>query len=205
VRFQGRFTTLRPLAVEDAQLTLGWRLSQRARFLQSGAKTVEEQSNWIASSMTRRGEFNFIIEYKDEPVGTISLTDINSTHKTVVMGRELIGEEEKTHQAPVAFEAELLLCDYVFDGLRFHKIYGDVMEDNAGVLRTRRYLGYVQDGILRDHYIYDGVYKNTVAFSLLEDEYRKVCRPKLLHLIALFAKCSLRPSVATDVIAAGSD
>jgi RimJ/RimL family protein N-acetyltransferase len=184
---KGELVTLRPLIADDAARTLCWRQSQRARFLQEGAKIVEEQHCWIAAQM-QSSDLNFIIEYNSTAVGMIALLDINRRHKTVVMGRELIGEPEIVGRAPAAFEADLLLCDYVFDSLKFHKIYGDVMEDNIAMIRTRLYLGYKQDGLLRDHYIYNGVYKNTIAVSLLEDEYRKICRPKLLQLISLFSK-----------------
>jgi RimJ/RimL family protein N-acetyltransferase len=195
----GRFTKLRPLVLEDAQTTLCWRLSSRARFLQRGAETVEKQRDWIASAIVRREELNFVIEYMTEAVGMIALTDINRAHKTAVMGRELIGEVERTGQAPVAFEAELLICDYVFDTLGFHKIWGDVMEDNTSMLLARRYLGYKEDGLLRDHYLFDDCYKNTVVFSLLEDEYRATCRPKLVQLIDLFSRYSVSPSAEIPI------
>ena len=115
----------------------------------------------------------------------IALHDINSTHKSAQMGRLLIGEEDWVDKAPVAFEAELMLCDYAFNVLKIHKIYGDVMEENHGMLKTRLYLGYKQDGVFRDHYLYEGGFKNTVAISLLEEEYRAVCRPKLVQLISV--------------------
>jgi hypothetical protein len=44
--------------------------------------------------------------------------------------------------------------------------------------------------VLREHYNYNGVYKNTMAVSLLEDEYRQICRPKLVQLIELFLAVS---------------
>jgi len=179
--------TLSPLTLEDAEITLRWRLSKRARFLQRGSQTIEEQRDWILSS-ERAGDLNFIIEYKGDRVGMIALLDINRRHKTVVMGRLLIGEQEIVGNAPVFFETDMLISDYAFDHLGMHKIYGDVMEDNAGMLRTRFYLGYKQDGILRDHYIYDGVHKNTVAISILEDEYRLICRPKLVNMIELYSR-----------------
>lgn len=183
---KGKLSTLRPITEDDAEITLIWRLSDRAKFLQRGAKTIDGQRAWIAAKL-KTDELNFIIEYKDKPVGMIALHDISDVHKSVQMGRLLIGEEEWVGKAPVAFEADLMLCDYVFDVLKMHKIYGDVMEDNVGMLKTRLYLGYNQDGILRDHYTYDGVYKNTIAVSLLEDEYRKICRPKLTQLITMFS------------------
>jgi len=179
---KGTLATLRPITVNDAAITFAWRQSNRAKLLQRGAKTVDQQRAWIAAKL-ETDELNIIIEYKNKPVGMIALHDISRVHKSVQMGRLLIGEEKWVGKAPVAFEADLLLCDYAFDVLGMHKIYGDVMEDNHGMLKTRFYLGYKQDGILRDHYIYDGIYKNTVAVSILEDEYRTICRPKLTQLI----------------------
>jgi RimJ/RimL family protein N-acetyltransferase len=184
---KGDIATLRPITVDDAELTFAWRNSARARFLQRGATTVDEQRAWIAAKLATN-ELNFIIEYKDRPVGMIALLDINYLHRSVQAGRLLVGEEEFVGKAPVAFEAELMLCDYAFDVLKMHKIYGDVMEDNHAMLKTRLYQGYKQDGILRDHYVYDGVYKNTIAISILEDEYHKVCRSKLVSLIKMFSK-----------------
>jgi RimJ/RimL family protein N-acetyltransferase len=187
VILKGEIATLRPLSVDDAEVTFAWRCSPRARLLQRGATTLEEQRAWISSRL-KTSELNFIIEFQGRAVGMIALLDINHLHKSVQMGRLLIGEEEFVGKAPVAFEADLMLCDHAFDVLKMHKIYGDILEENHGMLKTRFYLGYRQDGVLRDHYCYDGVFKSTVAVSLLEDEFRKVCRPKLVSLIKI---CSL--------------
>lgn len=184
---KGNLVTLRPLIEDDAEMTFAWRHSDRAKLLQRGSNTIGEQRAWINAKI-KADELNFIIEYNSRPVGMIALIDINNTHKSVQMGRLLIGDEEWVANAPVAFEADLLLCDYAFDVLKMHKIYGDVMEENDGMLKTRYYLGYKKDGLLRDHYNYDGVYKNTIALSLLEDEYRKTCRPRLMQLISIFSK-----------------
>ena len=185
--FKGTLTTLRPLSVDDAGLTLRWRQGHRARYLQRGAETLAQQADWICAQLAS-GDLNFIIEYANIPVGMIALQSLNQHHKSAVLGRLLIGEAETVASAPVAFEAELMLCDYLFFELKFHKLYGDIMADNLAMIKTRMYLGYSRDGVLRDHYNYDGVFKNTVAVSLLEDEYRAVTRPKLLSLIQLFAK-----------------
>jgi RimJ/RimL family protein N-acetyltransferase len=73
------------------------------------------------------------------------------------LGRLLIGEKDIVKKAPVFFEAELLLCDHAFDTLKMHKIHSKVMEDNKAMLNTRFYFGYTKEGVLREHYIYDGV------------------------------------------------
>ena len=186
--FKGDIATLRPITIDDAELTFAWRISDRARFLQRGSTNVDEQRAWIATQL-KTDDLNYIIEFKGKPVGMIALLDINNIHKSAQLGRLLIGEESFVGRAPVAFDADLMLCDHAFDILKLHKLYGDVLQDNVSMLKTRIYLGYKQDGILRDHYLYDGEYKDTVAISLLEDEYRKVCRPKLASLMKLFSGC----------------
>ncbi len=184
---EGKVCRLRLLDIADAESTLKWRLSDRAKHLQRGAKNAEEQRTWIEGKNNTTDK-NFIIEYQNESVGMISIYDINLDHKSLQMGRFLIGEKEIVGNAPVAFEAELLLSDYVFNNMKMHKIYGDVMEDNTNMIQMRYYLGYKKDGLLRDHYVYDGRYKNTVAISILENEYESVCKPKLNSLINLFLK-----------------
>jgi len=180
--FQGKVCRLRPITVDDAEITLKWRLSERAKLMQRGATTLEEQKSWIESKLNSN-EINCIIEYKNLPVGMIALHDINTRHDNAILGRLLIGEESIVGNAPVTFESELMLCDHAFRTLKLHKIYGDVVEDNRPMLKLRLYLGYKQDGILRDALKFDGVYKNVHTISLLEDEYEAKCRPKLLGLI----------------------
>jgi RimJ/RimL family protein N-acetyltransferase len=173
--------------MDDAEITLQWRLGERAKYLQRGAQELDEQSNWIASKLDS-DEYNFIIEHRGQPVGMIALHDWDKRHQTIKMGRLLIGEQEFVGSSPVAFEADLLISDFAFNELDVYKIHGDVMEDNSAMLKTRFYLGYTQEGILRQHYIYDGVRKDTILVSVLRDEYFLKTRKKLVNLIKLYSK-----------------
>ena len=93
MKLNGNFINLRPLQVRDAEITFGWRQSDRAQFLNQGASTVEVQERWI---LTRpKDEYNFIIELKDgHPVGTLSLINIDQKNRHTELGRFLIGDEE---------------------------------------------------------------------------------------------------------------
>lgn len=183
----GNITSLRKLNVCDAEVTLGWRLGSRARYMNRGAQSVSEQEKWIAARELA-GDLNFIIEHQQQPVGMIALHDISVLHHSAIIGRFLIGEQAFVGNAPVAFEAERLLLDYAFQTLKLHKIYGDIREDNQGVVKLRKYLGYHFDGILREHYYNGSEYVNGVMVSLLEGEYWKCCRPKLIGLIEFSSK-----------------
>lgn len=179
---EGKVVRLRLISVEDAGLTLKWRLGDRAKFLHRGAESIQEQEKWI-TVQKNTDAINCIIEYKNKSVGMIALHDIDINNRHLIIGRLLIGEENYVGKAPVAYESELLLCDYAFDQLKAHKIYGDVVENNKPMLKFRSYLGWKKDGVLRDHVCFDGKFFNIHALSLLENEYKAECRPKLVQLI----------------------
>ena len=69
------------------------------------------------------------------------------------------------------------------------------MEGVVAMVHMRLYLGYTQEGNFREHYIHDGKYKDAIMFGLLEDEYRAVCRPKLVQLMELCWKFSSVPQL----------
>jgi RimJ/RimL family protein N-acetyltransferase len=125
-----------------------------------------------------------MISYRGQPVGMIALHDISHRHRHAVMGRFLIGEAEAVSGTAVAYESELLVCDYAYDALKMHKLHGDVLATNEAMLRWRKYLGWSKDGVLRDHYVFDGQYATAIMFSLMEEEYRRRCRPRLLGLVS---------------------
>lgn len=183
--FKGKFATLRPIMVEDAAITLKWRLSDRAKFMQAGAKTVEEQENWISNSLVKTNEVTFIMEYNNCLVGMFAICNINYNYRNCSIERLLIGEKDIVGNIPVAFESELLLCDYIFGEMKMHKINGDIIVDNKDMIQFRKYLGYSFDGVLRDQYIINGDYKSTHLVSLLHQEYNDKSRKRLLGLIRL--------------------
>lgn len=178
-------TKLRPIKISDASKTLKWRLSERAKFMQSGAKTVKEQEAWINSALLKNNEITFIIEFNDIPVGMFAICNINKRYKNCSIERLLIGEKEVVGKHPVAFVSELLICDYVFNNLDMHKVKADIMEDNKNMIKFRKYLGYSFDGVLRDEYIIQGKFKSTYLVSILKNEYEIKIRKKLLGLIKL--------------------
>ena len=183
----GNIVRLRLLREQDAEITFRWRHSERAKYLNQGATTVEEQRNWILRN-AESGDLNFVIEFQRSPVGMLSLVDIDHTNHSCSTGRLLIGEEVVVGNAPVVFDAERVLLDYAFEELRIHSIYGPVMGTNTGVLKLRRYLHYQQAGVYKDHYFVDGKYVDAILFSLLKDDYYKKCRRIMQAAVDLYLK-----------------
>jgi len=194
----GRFVRLRPLRVEDAPLTFQWRQSQRAALLNRGAQTVADQAAWIAARP--RSEHNFIIERLDtgQPVGMLSLTDVDLVHRRAEPGRFLIGEPAAVHGIPAAVEAMQLLYELAFERLELIRVYGTVAADNPLMLKWQKYLGMKEEGRLRSHYFLDGRFQDAICVGLLVDEYRAVTVPKMRALIAAGRPAPVPPKAATE-------
>ena len=178
----GRYVVLRPLRTEDAAMTLGWRLSQRAGLLNRGAASVEEQSAWIASRPD--DELNFVIELRSgEPVGMLSLVNIDRFQRRAEPARFLIGEPDLVKGLPVAVEALKLLYELAFDRLGLHRIHGTVVAENRQMLKLHLYLGMKEEGRLRQHQLIAGRFHDIVCVGMMESEYRTVALPRMSALI----------------------
>ena len=178
----GRFVVLRPLSVDDAALTLGWRLGDRAALLNHGALTVAAQAAWIASRPDT--EFNFVIQlHSGEPVGMLSLVNIDPTHRRAEPARFLIGEPALAKGLPVAVEALRLLYELAFDHLGLHRIHGTVVAENRQMLKWHLYLGMKEEGRLRQHQFIGGRFHDIVCVGMMESEYRTVALPRMNALM----------------------
>ncbi|HEY8004361.1 MAG TPA: GNAT family protein [Phenylobacterium sp.] len=183
-RLAGEFVVLRPITVEDAEITHRWRHDERALHLNRSAATVEDQARWIASRPAN--EFNYIIEIVGgPPVGMLSLVTIDLANRRAESARFLIGDEAAAKGAPVAVEAMKLLYELAFDQLGLERIHGVIEERNTRMVKWQKYLGMVEEGRLRQHMRMDGEFVDVVALSLLADEYRAVTLPRMAGLMAM--------------------
>jgi RimJ/RimL family protein N-acetyltransferase len=190
----GEFVRLRPLAEADAEVTLRWRHSARARLLNDGAQSVEQQRSWIRSRPA--SEWNFVIELADgRPVGMLSLIRIDLQHRHAESARFLIGEPDAVRGVPVAVEAMKLLYDVAFDSLDLERVWGLVAAENRMMAKWQKYLGMIEEGRLRQHYRFEDSYQDAICFGILADEYRATACPRMRALIAAAGR---QPPQAAD-------
>lgn len=181
---EGEFVNLRPLQVDDAELTFRWRHAQRAKFLNAAAATIEQQAAWIDGRPM--AEYNFIIELKNRhPVGMLSLASIDMTNRHGEPGRFLIGDEEAANGVPVAVEAMKLLYELAFDQLGLVRVCGIVAANNQLMIKWQKYMGMREEGRLRNHLCQDGKFHDAVFLGLLVEEYCKITQPRMKALISL--------------------
>lgn len=184
VRLEGQFIDLLPLAPDHADVTFGWRQGARARLLNRGAQTVEQQRAWITTRPV--SERNYLIALKSGlPVGMVSLVDIEMDARKAEPARFLIGNEKAAQGIPVAAEALLLLYRFAFDTLKLRRLYGTVVSANRPMMKFHEYSGMRKEGVLRDHLYLDGQFHDGVVYGLLEPEFRSVTVGRLGGLVAM--------------------
>jgi diamine N-acetyltransferase len=184
VTLRGEHVELRPLRPEDAELTLAWRQCVRARLLNPGAQSIEEQTKWIEARPAN--EYNFIIALKDgSPVGMLSLVGVNTMSKHAETARFLIGEEEAVRGIPAAVEAMKLLYEFGFDTLGLQRLFGNVTSDNMLMVKWQKYLGMKEEGRMRRHHFINGTFQDAIILGLLAEEYRETSLPRMKALIAM--------------------
>lgn len=194
---EGEFVNLRALAVSDAELTNGWRSAARAKFLNQGATSVEQQAAWIASRPA--SEYNFVIELKNGlAVGMVSLTGIDTINRRGEPGRFLIGNEEAVKGTPAAVEAMKLIYELAFDQLGLMRVCGTVAADNHLMTKWQKYLGMKEEGRLRNHLFLGDRFQDAIFLGLLVEEYRRISLPRMNFLInAGRLKSQINPTTQT--------
>ncbi|MEO6280704.1 GNAT family N-acetyltransferase [Roseateles sp.] len=189
----GEFVDLVPLTPAHAELTFGWRQSQRAANLNRGAASVEQQAAWIAKRP--EAEFNFVIRLKDgREVGMVSVTGVDTEHGHCEPGRFLIGDEAAVRGVPAAVEAMKLVYELVFDRLGLQRIFGTVASDNTLMIKWQKFLGMKEEGRMRRHYFINGHFQDAVWLGMLADEYRNVALPRMNSLIAAGRRAAAQTS-----------
>lgn len=179
---QGEFVNLRRIDVSDATLTLQWRQAQRARYLNAVSSSPEQQAEWIRN---RPGsEYNFIIETKSaQPIGMLSLINIDLHNLHAESARFLIGDEAAAKGIPAAVEAMKLLYELAFEQLGLVRIFGTVAAENTLMIKWQKYLGMKEEGRLRNHYHVNDQWQDAVCLGLLLEEYKTISLPRMKTLI----------------------
>jgi RimJ/RimL family protein N-acetyltransferase len=72
-----------------------------------------------------------------------------------------------------ASEAVRLFVDYAFSELRMHKVTANAYGVNEGSRRLLESAGFVEEGIGREDAFFDGSYRDTHYYGVLESEWRE--------------------------------
>lgn len=106
---------------------------------------------------------------RDQLIGTATLSAINRTHRSCMIGYALIPAYQGKGYAREAVGA---LIRHAFTDLNLHRIGADLEPDNVGSRGVLDAHGFQVEGRQRDTYWLNGRWYDSLLMSLLEPEWR---------------------------------
>lgn len=102
-------------------------------------------------------------------VGRCGIHNWNKEHNRGEIGYYITIENEK--RKGLMTEAAMAVLKYGFEQQKLNRIEAMVGPLNVPSMRIIEKLGFKQEGVLRGHWMVDGMYEDTLLFSVLSSEY----------------------------------
>lgn len=115
-----------------------------------------------------------IIEAEGRAIGDIDLFHIDPRCRNAVVGLGLWREEDRGHG--YGTDAMRTLLRWAFRHLNLHRIELSVEPDNGRAIRVYEKLGFVREGMRREHHYDDGCFRDELIMGLLGREFESIDR-----------------------------
>lgn len=113
-----------------------------------------------------RGEVNWIIEKGDERIGASGIYRIDRKNRRAEGGRIVVTVPD------VHFLNYVVSCHVTFEVLGLNKLTGEAMATNLVSNRCLERLGFVREGVLREHVVKDGIVCDVNVYGVLASDWR---------------------------------
>ena len=150
-KLSGYGVELRKVVQSDIETLRQWRNRDDIRLMMKSTNFIseEQQQTWFNSLQEATHARHFLITYKDEAVGSATLTGtkfVSGFTDDLENASEIepglyIGHESYRNNI-LAFAPSLLMCDYCFDELQVKQLIANVNANNKQALSYNKKLGY---------------------------------------------------------------
>lgn len=166
-----------PIKPEYAEILLKWRSEpDMVRYNPVSPVALEnmryqmEMMSSDLSNLNSAEEFRFFMQCKNQLVGTIGLKNIN--HR-MLFGEIGYGVGEAFHGKGFGTAGLKLFAEKIFAETSLRRIIAYVAEGNSASRRILEKVGFIQEGILREHYLIQGKPVNEVLYGFLRSDWEK--------------------------------
>lgn len=160
---------IRRLAARDAEPMLAWMHdSEVVRYFQYDfmSQTLADVERFIAGSFTPTNQHFAITDEQDSYLGTISLKNIDRKNNKAEYA---IATARVAHGKGYALAATREILRYAFSELRLHRVYLNVLTENARANAFYKKCGFRYEGILADAIYVDGKYHSLALYAAIND------------------------------------
>jgi RimJ/RimL family protein N-acetyltransferase len=122
------------------------------------------------SDLTTAKVFLFFIKWNGQPVGAITVKDVS---ESMMYGEIGYGIGEKFQNQGIGSKAIAAFISRLFNETPLRRLFALVAENNIPSRKLLEKNGFVQEGILREHFIINGKPTSEVIYGLLKSEWRQ--------------------------------
>ncbi|WP_427071498.1 UDP-4-amino-4,6-dideoxy-N-acetyl-beta-L-altrosamine N-acetyltransferase [Lysinibacillus fusiformis] len=161
-----------PIEEQHLQQILDWRTSAEiTRFMYTDIEySLENQKKWLNTIRADQKGHYWLIEYRDEIIGYISITEIDWKHKRGAWNF-YIGNMK---YAMLAGFLGAYMYNYAFTELGLQKLIGEVMDINEGVQKLHLKQGARTVGVYERHICKNGVWHDVHVFEMTEARWQEI-------------------------------
>lgn len=164
---------LRELDIKDAEFMYEWMHDKDVIYwmLADFSKmTIDDCKQFIIKAKDDKANLHYAVcDDNNEYLGTISLKNISERDKSaeyaIIFRKKAIG-------TGVSMWATQKIIDIAFNELGLNRIYLDVLCDNKRAINFYKKVGFIQEGIWREHFYLNNSYRDVLWLSLLKKEYK---------------------------------
>jgi diamine N-acetyltransferase len=139
-------------------------------------ESLDELTNLYDKHIHDDDERRFVIDGDDQFSGIIELVNINFIHRNAEIQIIIKSDFQGLGLAKIAMFKGL---DYAFNILNMHKVFLYVDAENHKALHVYEELGFIQEGILRQHFFVEGAYHDSIIMGVFRHEIQKVSQTTL--------------------------
>jgi RimJ/RimL family protein N-acetyltransferase len=168
---KGEKVILRPVEERDLELIARWRNAPENRqyFFTPFLINPAGQKAWYERLLNDPTRVLMMIDtIEGKTVGMVGLSDIDWRNQACEGGQYLVDPEERGHG--YAEEAAMLTIQYAFEELNLRRMYIICYAFNP-VRNFVKFLGFREEGVLRQAVYSDGQFHDKVVLALLREEW----------------------------------
>lgn len=185
---RGKRVTLRPFTIEDIPALVRWHddgevmqyWGERQPLVY--ASTIEEEfkPGGRYTKHSDRGEL-CVCDEEMRPIGLLGYKGPSGRDRHAEL-LVLIGERGALNKG-YGPESLVVLLNWLFNNQNAHRVWLTVQANNPRAIRAYEKVGFVREGVMRDHYFREGSWHDEVIFGILATEFNAVYTPELTNWV----------------------
>lgn len=146
------------------------------------------KEKWFDKAVKQMNENDrvcFVIFYKNEIIGSSSYYEIDFENKKTNIGYTWF--HPSVWGTKINALSKLIMLEYAFETLNLNRVGFSVDSQNERSCRALKKLGIKQEGILRNHLVLPNRTRDSVIFSVIDNEWPEV-KKSLIDIVGIFGK-----------------